>query len=94
MNSLPLIEANIVTEAGLAILQICDASHRDGKRIIFIGNITPFDSDAAQGAITGANFRRTPIDTVLIPDTHFPPAEDFWQNLAASNQGTFELIEQ
>ena len=62
MQSLPLIEANVVTNAGLATINLCDSCSRDDKRMIFIGNITPSDSTTAGPTITGANYRRTLID--------------------------------
>ena len=93
MGTVPVTAGCYVTEAALATLNISNASSREYKRVIFLGNVGPFDANTALSTITGANYANTPIDCFLLPDPHGPPQPEFWQSLAAANGGDYEQVQ-
>ena len=92
IDTLPIVEAHILLDAGVTTINISNISPVQYKRLIFVGNITPQDAEAALTGITAANFQNTPLDTIYIPDPHFPPADSFWQSLAAANGGKYTFV--
>ncbi len=106
MEGLPAIESHCLLPAALTTLQIANTARSGEKRMLFLGNRPPFCWDGTGGGwpgdgydqqcltqITAANSDNIPLDTIFYPE--FPGAgeETFWQQLAAANQGPFELAE-
>lgn len=100
MESLIPIESHCLEDAALTTINISNSCRGRKKRILVLGNRTPFCAGMWLGypeqcmtSIVGANVEQTPIDTIFVPEFPGIGEDTWWQDLANANQGTFTLVQ-
>lgn len=100
METLIPIESHCLEDAALTTLDISNRCRARQKRVLVLGNRTPFCGTMWSGypeqcmaSITSANYEHTPIDTIFVPEFPGVGEELWWQELAAANHGTFTLVQ-
>jgi hypothetical protein len=101
METLVPQEAHCLLDAALTSLDMSHQSEGRIKRLIMMGARTPYcGTEGGEGyastcleTITAANFEHSPIDTFYFTSTFYSGEADFYQDLAAANQGTFTQID-
>ena len=89
VNALQAGGGTILSPAGVAMVNLSNLSGKRQKSMIVVGDGLPGDPGAAISNITGANYQRSPINTILIGSTS---GQSFMQNLANANNGTFRHV--
>ncbi len=82
--------------AGVEAVNLANASSKNNKVMIFVGDGLPWCGESGNYAgtclstITAANFERIPLNTLYIGGSG--GGSGFFQNLAVSNNGTFSTV--
>ncbi|MCI0651810.1 MAG: hypothetical protein L0Z55_07995 [Planctomycetes bacterium] len=102
IEGLTNVEDHCMEEAMLETIGLSNDCRRRFKRMIFMGNREPFCGwssfgDNAYGeqvleSVTSANVKRTPIDTIYVPEWTTEEGAWFWEDLAAANNGKYTLV--
>ncbi len=99
MSTLTTAESECLLDAGLTTINICNATRKPHRIMVFLGGNSPSCSGATGSSyaatclteITGANSKRVPINTVYVADV-YTSGQQFWRDLADANSGTFNEV--